>query len=103
MSVGMHSENGIDPITAIQLYKTFVQPILTFGLEVIIPESSNLLQLEKFQKQLIKRILSLSINAPDPCAYLLSGFLPIEAQLEQKILTLNIIYVDNKKITWKKE
>lgn len=88
MSVGMHGENGIDPITAIQLYKTFVQPTLTFGLGVIIPESSNMLQLDKFQKQLIKRILSLPINAPDPCAYLLSGLLPIEAQLDLKILTL---------------
>lgn len=50
-----------------------------------------MLQLETFQKQLIKRILSLPINAPDLCAYLLSEFLPIEAELEQKILTRMMI------------
>ena len=88
MSIGMHGENGIDPITAVHLYKTFVQPTLTFGLEVITPVTANLLKLEKFQKQLLKRIFSLPISAPDPAVYILSGLLPIEAQIDQKILTL---------------
>ncbi|CAG2225506.1 unnamed protein product [Mytilus edulis] len=48
MSAGMHGENGLDPSIAIQLFKTFVQPILTYGLEVILPTSKNLLKLETF-------------------------------------------------------
>ncbi|CAC5426741.1 unnamed protein product [Mytilus coruscus] len=41
MSAGMHGENGLDPSTAIQLFRTFVQPILTYGLEVILPTSEE--------------------------------------------------------------
>ncbi|CAG2246891.1 unnamed protein product [Mytilus edulis] len=65
MSAGLHGENGLDPITSLHLIKTFIQPILTYGLEVILPTSSNLLKLEKFQKQLLKRIMSLPICTPD--------------------------------------
>ncbi|CAC5367675.1 unnamed protein product [Mytilus coruscus] len=88
MSAGMHGENGLDPSTAIQLFRTFVQPILTYGLEVILPTSQNLLKLEKFQKKILKQILSLPISAPDPSIYILSGILPIEAQIDQKSLNL---------------
>ncbi|CAC5367025.1 unnamed protein product [Mytilus coruscus] len=88
MSAGMHGENGLDPITSLHLIKTFIQPILTYGLDVILPTSSNLLKLEKFQKQLLKRIMSLPICTPDPSIYILSGFLPIEAQIDQKALIL---------------
>ncbi|CAG2245864.1 unnamed protein product [Mytilus edulis] len=97
MSAGLHGENGLDPITSLHLIKTFIQPILTYGLEVILPTSSNLLKLEKFQKQLLKRIMSLPICTPDPSIYILSGFLPIEAQIDQKALILfnNICRQDN--------
>ncbi|XP_063427215.1 uncharacterized protein LOC134710750 [Mytilus trossulus] len=88
MSAGMHGENGLDPSTAIQLFKTFVQPILTYGLEVILPTSNNLLKLEKFQKKILKQILSIPISAPDPSVYIMSGILPIEAQIDQKSLNL---------------
>ncbi|CAC5389248.1 unnamed protein product [Mytilus coruscus] len=54
-SAGMHGENGLDPSTAIQLVRTFIQPILTYGLEVILPTSQNLLKLEQFQKKLLKQ------------------------------------------------
>ncbi|VDI59380.1 Hypothetical predicted protein [Mytilus galloprovincialis] len=88
MSAGMHGENGLDPSTAIQLFKTFVQPILTYGLEVILPTSKNLLKLETFQKKILKQILSVPITAPDPSVYIMSGILPIEAQIDQKSLNL---------------
>ncbi|VDI46248.1 Hypothetical predicted protein [Mytilus galloprovincialis] len=88
MSAGMHGENGLDPSTAIQLFKTFVQPILTYGLEVILPTSKNLLKLETFQKKILKQILSVPISAPDPSVYIMSGILPIEAQIDQKSLNL---------------
>ena len=36
----------------------------------------------------MKRILSIPINAPDPAVYVLTGFIPIKGQIDQKVLTL---------------
>jgi hypothetical protein len=34
MGVGLHGENGIDPETTISLLRTYVLPILYYGLEI---------------------------------------------------------------------
>jgi hypothetical protein len=44
--------------------------------------------LEIFQKKLLKQLLSLPQNAPDSAIYLLTGFLPVEAQIHKKELQL---------------
>ena len=43
-------------------------------------------QLEKFQKKILKQLLSVPPNTPDPAIYILSGILPIEAQIHIKVL-----------------
>lgn len=45
-------------------------------------------KLEQFLKSLLKKILSLPINAPDPALYIITGILPVEAQVDLKCLTL---------------
>jgi hypothetical protein len=37
MGVGLHGENGIDPETSISLLRTYVLPILYYGLEILLP------------------------------------------------------------------
>ena len=37
MGVGLHGENGIDPETTISLLRTYVLPILYYGLEILLP------------------------------------------------------------------
>ncbi|MEW8547744.1 MAG: reverse transcriptase family protein, partial [Candidatus Thiodiazotropha sp.] len=88
MSAGFHGENGLDSITCVNLYKTFILPILNYGLEVILPSQSGIKKLEQFQKQLLKRILSVPQNTPDTAIYILSGIIPIQEQIELKALTL---------------
>jgi hypothetical protein len=44
--------------------------------------------LEQFLKALLKRTLSWSPNAPDPALYVISGLLPVQAQIDIKCLTL---------------
>jgi nucleoside recognition membrane protein YjiH len=44
--------------------------------------------LEKFQRQLLKKILTLSINTPDSAIFIVTGFLPVIAQIERKALTI---------------
>ena len=36
MSSGMHGHNGLDPETNLHLIKTYVTPILLYGLEVVL-------------------------------------------------------------------
>jgi hypothetical protein len=57
------------------LYKTYVQPVLMYGLEIVQPKQTNLKKLEVFQKNILKQILSLPTNAPDPAIYIISGLL----------------------------
>jgi hypothetical protein len=78
---GFHGENGLDPETMIHLFKTYITPVLLYGMEVLIPKGKYLEQLDKFQRKMIEQLLSISSNTPDPAIYILTGFLPIEAQI----------------------
>jgi DNA-binding CsgD family transcriptional regulator len=87
MGVGLHGENGIDPETTISLLRTYVLPILYYGLEILLPTGKILEQLNIHYKKVLKQLLSLYINVADPAIYILSGLLPIEAEIHIKVLT----------------
>ena len=53
-------------------------------MELITPKGLALELLEKFQKKILKQLLSVPPNTPDPAIYILSGILPIEAQIHKK-------------------
>ena len=81
-------KNGLDPITSISLYKTYVQSVLMYGLDIVQRKQTNLKKLEVYQKNIRKQILSLPTNAPDPAICITSGLLPIAAILDIKYKTL---------------
>ena len=56
--------------------------------EIIQPKKTHLDKLEKFLRTLLKRILSIPCNSPDPVIYILTGLLPVEAQIDYNSLTL---------------
>ena len=89
MSADLNGDNGLDPVTSISILKTYILPILTYSLEVLQLEVLIYINWNmQFQKSVLKRILSLPKNAPDPVLYIISGILPIEAQIDIKCLTL---------------
>ena len=88
MSSGFHGHNGLDPETKLQLIRTYFTPIMLYVLELILPNRTQTTKLEIFQKKLLKQLLSLPQNAPDSAIYLLTGFLPVEAQIHKKELQL---------------
>ena len=88
LSAGLHGENGIDPQTALHLVKVYVVPVLLYGLEILLPGQKYIAKLELFQKNLLKQLLSLPQTVADPAPYLLTGFLPVEAQLHIKALVM---------------
>ena len=65
-----------------------ITPVLVYGMELIIPKATPLIQLELFQKRMQKRILSLPTRTADTAVHVLSGILPVEAQIHITALEL---------------
>ena len=88
MGSGFHGRNGLDRETIISLIKTYVLPVLTYGLEIVLPSGKNMECLQMYFKKLLKQLLSLPNNVADISIYILSGLLPIEAEIHLKALSL---------------
>jgi hypothetical protein len=97
---GFHGTNGLDLESLLHIYKTYVLPILLYGMELLLPSSKPLEQLEMFQKRMIKQLFSLPTRCPDPVVYILTGILPIEAQIHLKALVFfnNVCHQDESSI-----
>ncbi|VDI25646.1 Hypothetical predicted protein [Mytilus galloprovincialis] len=87
LGAGFHGHNGLDPESLLHIYKTYILPVLLYGMELLTPSGKPLEQLEIFQKRMLKQILSLPTRCPDPAVYILTGILPVEAQIHIKTLT----------------
>lgn len=85
---GFHGYNGLDVDTMIHLYKIYIQPVLLYGLELILPHGKYLEKLEIAQKRLLKQILALPNSVADIAVYILTGILPVEAQIHIRALGL---------------
>ena len=86
MSSGMHGHNGLDPETNLHLVKTYVLPVLLYGLELVLPCKTLINKLETYQKKMLKQILSLPTSTADVAVEVISGFLPVEGLINKKIL-----------------
>ena len=84
MQTGLHTENGLNPTTSISLLWTFVFPIMLYSLETLLPSGKNLELLNKQHKKISKQVLSLPTNVTNPSIYILSGLLPVEAEIHKK-------------------
>ena len=51
MAAGLHGEIGLDPETALQLFRVYVMPILTYGLEIYLPTGTDLKWLDAWVGQ----------------------------------------------------
>ena len=86
LATGLHGADGLDPVTSIHLLKTYVLPTLYYGLEIVSINKTQMARLEKFQKKILKQVLSLPQNTSDAAIYMLSGLLPAEAMVHRKVL-----------------
>jgi hypothetical protein len=86
MRSGLHGENGLDPVTSISILRTYVIPIMFYGLETLLPSGKSFETLEKQYKKMIKQVLSLPINTADPAIYIMSGLLPAEAEVHKRAI-----------------
>ena len=88
MSSGFNGETGFDPEISLHLLRIYIQPVLLYGSELILPGQKESDKLETYQKLLLKRLLSLPTNTPDPAVYILSGFIPVQVQIDHKAFNI---------------
>ena len=56
---------GLDPVTSIQLYQTYVLPVLIYELEVVLPKQKSLNTLERLHRIFMKHIFALQVNTAE--------------------------------------
>ena len=76
--------------------------MVLYGLELLLPTERIINCLEAFQRKFVKEILRLPDNTANAAVYLLSGLLPIEAQIHIQALTFlhTICSQDTNSIEW---
>ena len=57
MGSGLHGRTGVDPETAITIFRTCVLPVLTYVLEILLPTGKALDILNQYHKKLLKQIV----------------------------------------------
>ena len=85
---GLRGQKGLNIVTIVHLYKTYVSPVLLYGLELLLPTTTHMLKLETFQRKFIKEVLQLPDTTANAAVYMITGLLPVEAQIHIKALTL---------------
>jgi hypothetical protein len=91
--IGFHGRNGLNPRTVLTLYKTYIFPILTYGLEVLLPSKTAMKEIENFHRKSILQLCSLDDKVAGPAPFLLTGILPAEASIHKKALGLLVSMV----------
>ena len=102
MESGLHGENGLDPATAIRILRTYVIPIMLYGLETLLPAGRPFDLSEKQYKKMIKQILSLPMNTADPAIHIISGLMSAEAEIHKRAINLfgSICRLGNESTEW---
>ena len=86
MGAGLHGENGGNPRVSLSLWSAYVLPRLIYGLDVLKLSKSEIQKLNQFHKKILKQIMHLQERTADSAVYLLSGQLPLVADLHKRVL-----------------
>ena len=105
MGAGFHGMNGINPTVGLQLWEIYVKPRLLYGLECLMLRKQDYQKLNLYQRKVLKSIMHLPERTANSGVYLLSGQLPIEADIDKKYLTqlMNILRSEGveKELAWR--
>jgi hypothetical protein len=86
MGAGFHGVNGLGLTTTREMTQLYVTPRLLYGLETLILNIKQREILEVYYRTLLRRLQSLPDTTAIEAIYILAGVLPVEAQLDIKIL-----------------
>ncbi|KAH3839849.1 hypothetical protein DPMN_113286 [Dreissena polymorpha] len=82
LGAGLQGHNGLDHKSMLDLYKSFVLPVLTYGIEIFTPKSTLIKQLELFKGKLLNRYFLYQATLQNPVCLSLLDFY----QLKQSII-----------------
>ena len=86
MGTGFHGVNGISPSYTINIYRTYVLPRLTFGLEAVVLKEKQIQSLESYHRTTLRELQSLPKRTAKYAVYLLAG--QLEGLLDIQIASL---------------
>ena len=85
---GLHGENGLLPTASKKLITNYILPRLLYGLEAVTLLKKDLQALDLFYKDLLRNIQSLREGVATEAIHLLLGLIPVEGELNIRILIL---------------
>ena len=88
IGVGLHGENGLSPVTSVKIIGTYILPRLLYGLDAVVLNRKQIEELNAFHKNLLRTVQGLPKSTASESIYLLSGTLPIQAELDIRTLSL---------------
>ena len=88
MGAGFHGRSGIKQTIKADMWRKYVVPRLTYGLEVLTLRKKDLNSLESFQVRRAKQLQGLPTKTSNSAATALLGLLPVEACINKCVLTL---------------
>ena len=96
MGAGLHGLNGVNPEVSISMWQTYARSRLMYGFESVYLSKSDTSKLELYQRKVLRQILHLPERVASCAIYILSGQLPLEADLHKRRLPLygNIVRND---------
>ena len=92
---GMHGLNGLNPKTAIKLWKIYVIPRMLYGLDIVSTNPADISKIEDYQRKTMKQLQHLPPNTSNPATYLLCGVLPIQAEVDKRCLSAFVRFISN--------
>ena len=82
MGAGAFGSSDVAPPFVAYLWKIYALPRMIYGLEVFSLSTDDIMQLEQFQRKVIRQIQSFPINTTLTAVYGLLGIRPIEQELD---------------------
>ena len=86
VGAGFHRHNGLNPKPSVYIYNTYVLPRLLYRLETIILLQKDIEKLDKFHKDILRRIQHLPERTALSAVYGLAGQFPIEHEIHKRQL-----------------
>ena len=88
MGTGLHGQNGLSPAIANHVIKIYVIPRLLYGLEATVLTKKQREELSTYHRNLLRIIQGLPKSTANEAIFILMGELPIEAELDIRILKM---------------
>ena len=88
LGAGLSGIENVGPEVAIRGFTIYILPILLHGLEALVLTKTEVNDLALFQREMLRRFMKLSDSTAVSAIHLLSGTLPVEAEVHKQSLSL---------------